>query len=54
MDIICEIMKGMGEIIMIIGEEVVIEVTVMIGIGVDHTKDRIETEGTIDVLVVVG
>ena len=52
MDIICEVIKDMGEII-IITEEVVIEVKVIIGIGVVHTKDRIDTEETIEVLVIV-
>ena len=54
MDIICEVIKGMGEIILIITEEVVIEVKVMIGIGVGCIKDRIQTEETIEVLVIVG
>ena len=53
MDIIHEVIKDMAEII-IITEEVVIEVKVMIGIGVGHMKNRIETEETIGVLVIVG
>ena len=52
-DIKHEVIKGMGEII-IITEEVVIEVKVMIGIGVGHMKDRKETEETIEMLVIVG
>ena len=56
MDIICKVIKGMKDIttITIITEEVVIEVKVMIGIGVGHIKDKIETEKTVEVLVIVG
>ena len=43
----------MGDIIIITGE-VVIEVKVMIGIGVGHTRDKIETEERIEVLVILG
>ena len=54
MDIIHKVIKGMADTIIIITEEVVIEVKVMIGIGVGHMKDRIETEETIEVLIIVG
>ena len=53
MDIIHEVIKGMGEMTIIITKEVVIEVKVMIGI-VGHMKDRIETEETMEVLIIVG
>ena len=50
--IIQEVIKGMGIIIAII-EEVVIEIKIMIGTGVGHMKDRIETEETVEVHVIV-
>ena len=37
----------------IITEGETIEIKTMIGIGVGHMKDRIETEGTIEALVIV-
>ena len=42
MEIICKVIKGMEEAI-IIGEAT-IEIKIMIGIGVGHTKGRLETE----------
>ena len=51
MDIMHEVIKCMEDIIMIITEEVVIEVKIMIGIGVGHMKDRIETEETVEAQV---
>ena len=50
MDIICYIIKDMGDRI-IITEGQILEIKVMIGIGISHMRDRIETEGTIEALV---
>ena len=43
----------MGDRIIVITEEVVIEIKVMIGIGVGHIKDRVGTEETVEVQVIV-
>ena len=40
MVIICEVIKGIGEIIIIEGVDIGIEVT--IGIGVDHLEGRVQ------------
>ena len=53
-DIIQEVTKGMGDRIIITTEGKTLEIKIMIGIGVGHRKDRIETEGTIEALVTVG
>ena len=42
-----EIIKGMGEIIII--EEVIVGIKVTIGIGVDHMKGRVEIGEIIEV-----
>ena len=48
-DIVQEVTKGMGDIIMIITiEGVVIEIKITIGTGVGHMKDRIEMEETVE------
>ena len=45
-----EVIKGMGEIIIItMIEEVIIGIKVMIGIGVDHMKGRVEIGEVIEV-----
>ena len=41
MVIICEVIKGMGDIITVT-EGVLIEIKITVGIGVGHLKDRIE------------
>ena len=43
----------MGDRIIIITEGETLEIKIMIGIGVSHMKDRIETEGMIEALVTV-
>ena len=45
MDIIQEVVKGMLDLIITIIEGEIREVKIMIGIGVGHTKDRIDIEG---------
>ena len=54
-DIIQEIIKGMGDRIIITTEGETLEIKIMIGIGVGvgHMKDRIEAEGMVEVLVTV-
>ena len=53
-DIIEEVIKAMGDrIIIITTEGETLEIKIMIGIGAGHTKDRIETEGTVDTLITV-
>ena len=52
MAIIQEAIKGMGDRI-IITEGETLEIKIMIGIGVGHTQDKIETEGMAEVLVTV-
>ena len=44
--IIQEVTKGMGDQIITIREGKILEVKIMTGIGVGHTKDRLEIEGT--------
>ena len=51
-DIMCEVIKDMGDRI-IITEGETLEIKVMMGRGVGHMKDRIETEGMIEGLVIV-
>ena len=51
MAIIQEVVKGMGDRIIIITETLQIKIT--IGIGVGHTQDRKETEGMVELLVTV-
>ena len=54
MDTIQEVIKGMGDrIIIITTERQTLEIKIMIAIGVGHTKGRIETEGTVEMLVTV-
>ena len=43
----------MGDKIIIITEAETLEIKIMIGIGVCHMKERIETEGMIEALVTV-
>ena len=44
-----EVIKGTGETIITIIEEVIIGIEVMIGIGVDHMKGRVEIGEIIEV-----
>ena len=53
MGIIQEVIKGMGGEIIAITEGEMLEIKIMTGIGVGHTKDRAETEGTVEALVIV-
>ena len=46
MKAICGVIKGMEEIIL---EEADIEIKIMIGIGVGHTKGRLETKEAVEV-----
>ena len=49
--IIPKAIKCMGNRIIIITEGETLEIKIMIGIGVDHMQDRIETEETVEALV---
>ena len=51
MGIIQVVIRGMGDQIMTTIEGETLEVIITIAIGVGHTKDRIETEGTVEALV---
>ena len=53
MDIIEEVIKGLGDRIIITTEGGILEIKIMIGIGVGHIKERIETEGMVEALVTV-
>ena len=53
MGIIHEAMKGMGGWIITIKEGGILEIKITTGIGVGHTKDRTEIEGTVEALVLV-
>ena len=53
MGIIQEVIKGMGCQIIAITEGETLEIKITTGIGVGHTKDRTETEGAVEVLVIV-
>ena len=53
MGIIQEVIRGMGGKIIAITEGETLEIKIMTGIGVGHTKDRAETEGTVEALVIV-
>ena len=53
MGIIQEVIQGMGGIIVVIIEEVVIENKITIEIGVGHKKDRTEMEEAVEVQVIV-
>ena len=53
MGIIQEVIKGMGGQIIAITEGETLEIKVTKGIGVGHAKDRAETEGTVEALVIV-
>ena len=52
-DTIQEVIKGMEDRIIITTEGETLEIKITIGIGVGHTKDRIETEGMVEALVTV-
>ena len=52
-DTIQEVIKGMGDRIIITTEGETLEIKITIGIGVGHMKDRIETEGMVEALVTV-
>ena len=52
-DIIREVVKGMGDKIIITTEGETLEIKITIEIGVGHTKDRIEMEGQVEALVTV-
>ena len=51
--IIQGVIKGMGGQIITIIEGETLEVKIMIGIGVGHTRDRTEMERTVEALVTV-
>ena len=51
--IIQEVIKGMGSRIITTTGRETLEIKIMIGIGVGHTEDRIETEGRVEALVTV-
>ena len=53
MDIIWEVIKGMGDRIIITTEGDNLEIKIMIEIEVGHSKDRIEMEGMVEALVTV-
>ena len=53
MDIIQEVIKGIGDRILITTEEETLEIKITIEIGVGHTKGRIEIEGMVEALVTV-
>ena len=53
MDIIQEVINGMGGQIIAITEGETLEIKIMTGIGVGHMKDRTEIEGTVETLVIV-
>ena len=52
-DIIQEVIKGIGDIIIITTEGETLEIKIMMEIGEDHMKDSIEMEGTVEALVTV-
>ena len=51
MDIMQEVIKGMGDRIILTTEEETLEIKIIIEKGVGHTKDRIEIEGVVEALV---
>ena len=51
--IIQEVIKGMGDQIIITIEGETLGIRIMIDTGVGHMKDRIEIEGTVEALVTV-
>ena len=48
MGIIHEVIKDMGDIIIIITEEVIIEIKTMIGTGVGYLRDTLEIGETVE------
>ena len=52
-DIICKVIKGMGDRIIITTERETLEIKITIEIGVGHTRDRIEVAGMVEALVTV-
>ena len=50
MEIIQEVIRDMGDIVMIIEGET-LGIKIMIGIGVGHMRDKVEIEDTIEALV---
>ena len=52
-DIIQEVIKGMGDRIIITTEGETLEIKIMMEIGVGHTKDRIEIEEMVEAFVTV-
>ena len=53
MDIIQEVIKGMGDRIIITTEEETLEISITIEIGVGQMKDKTEIEGMVEALVTV-
>ena len=53
MDITQEVIKGMGDLIIIMIQKEVIEVKIRIGIGVGHMRDRLEIEEIAEVQATV-